>query len=116
MTDVMAQSSLGLNAPASRQDIVSALLNDYGNSFGRGEISPSTYSPVPALKELPPPPRGDSLDYNKPLPAVQRMSMKFQLRGKLESFLEAPLQEVEASVMGIHHVGQPTSIHFHSSP
>jgi hypothetical protein len=83
MTEVMAQRSLGLAAPSSRQDIVSALLNDYGSSFGRGDGSPSAYSPVPALKELPLPPlpRGDSIR-NKPLPAVQRMSMKFPLRGK----------------------------------
>ncbi|KAH7402504.1 hypothetical protein BKA66DRAFT_564419 [Pyrenochaeta sp. MPI-SDFR-AT-0127] len=68
----MAQQGLGLSAPTSRQDVISALLNDYGNSFK---------SPVPTLKDLPPPPppRGDSLK-NKPLPAVQRMSMKFQLR------------------------------------
>ncbi|CAO2657442.1 Nn.00g035680.m01.CDS01 [Neocucurbitaria sp. VM-36] len=81
MTEVMAQRGLGLSAPASRQDIVSALLNDYGNSFGHDDTSPSAYSPVPASKELPPPPppRADSLR-NKPLPAVQRMSMKFQLR------------------------------------
>ncbi|KAL1796824.1 hypothetical protein ACET3X_005364 [Alternaria dauci] len=79
MTDVMAQQGL-LSAPASRQDIVSALLNDYGNSFGRGDASPSTYSPVPADKELPPPPpRSDSLA-RKPLPAALRMQAKFQLR------------------------------------
>ncbi|OAL56659.1 hypothetical protein IQ07DRAFT_14129 [Pyrenochaeta sp. DS3sAY3a] len=89
MTEIMAQQTLGLSAPASRQDIVSALLNDYGNSFGRGETSPLTYSPVPALKELPPPPpREDSLR-NKPLPAVQRMSMKFQLR-EHEDLLSSP--------------------------
>jgi len=87
MTDFMAPTGYGLSAPSSRQDIVSALLSAYGNSFGHGEGSPSTFSPVPADKELPPPPpRSDSLR-NKPLPAVeraeQRMSMKFQLRGKL---------------------------------
>jgi hypothetical protein len=77
----MAQHSQ-LNAPSSRQDIVSALLNDYGNSFGYGDASPSAYSPVPALKELPTlPPRSNSI-IRKPLPAVQRMNMKFQLRGK----------------------------------
>ncbi|KAF1842345.1 uncharacterized protein K460DRAFT_182643 [Cucurbitaria berberidis CBS 394.84] len=81
MTDVMAQQGFGLNAPSSRQDVVSALLNDYGNSFGHGDTSPLEYSPVPALKELPPPPpsQGDDLR-DKPLPAVQRMGMKFQLR------------------------------------
>ncbi|KAF2823574.1 hypothetical protein CC86DRAFT_372506 [Ophiobolus disseminans] len=84
MTDFMAQQGYGLSAPSSRQDIVSALLSEYGNSFGHGDGSPSAFSPVPADKELPsPPPRSDSLR-NKPLPAVaraeQRMSMKFQLR------------------------------------
>ncbi|CAN9296331.1 unnamed protein product [Alternaria alternata] len=79
MTDVMAQRGL-LSAPASRQDIVSALLNDYGNSFGRGDASPSAYSPVPADKELPPPPpRSDNIA-RKPLPAALRMQAKFQLR------------------------------------
>lgn len=86
MTDYLSPQGYGLSAPSSRQDIVSALLSEYGNSFGRGDGSPSNYSPVPADKELPPPPpRSDSLR-NKPLPAVQRaeqrMSMKFQLRGK----------------------------------
>lgn len=86
MADIMAQPGLGLTAPTSRQDIISALLNDYGNSFGRGDASSSDYySPVPALKELPlpppPPPRSDSIKIDrKPLPAVQRMNMKFQLR------------------------------------
>ncbi|KAI4956357.1 hypothetical protein J4E91_000568 [Alternaria rosae] len=79
MTDVMAQQSM-LSAPASRQDVVSALLNDYGNSFGRGDASPSTWSPVPADKKLPaPPPRSDSIA-RKPLPAALRMEAKFQLR------------------------------------
>jgi hypothetical protein len=84
MTDVMAQQGYGLSVPNSRQDVVSALLNEYGTSFGRGD-GPSALSPVPADKELPLPPRSDSLR-NKPLPAIQRaeqrMSMKFQLRGK----------------------------------
>ncbi|KAF2856908.1 hypothetical protein T440DRAFT_383443 [Plenodomus tracheiphilus IPT5] len=81
MTDLMAQPGLRLTAPTSRQDIISALLNDYGNSFGRGDGSPSAYSPVPAMKELPPTPplRPDSIQ-SKPLPAVQRMNTKFQLR------------------------------------
>jgi hypothetical protein len=84
MTEIIAQHSQ-LNAPSSRQDIVSALLNDYGNSFGNGDASPSAYSPVPALKELPTlPPRSNSI-MRKPLPAVQRMNMKFQLRGKQTS-------------------------------
>ncbi|KAF1833814.1 hypothetical protein BDW02DRAFT_360939 [Decorospora gaudefroyi] len=82
MTEIMpqqAQQAL-LSAPSTRQDIVSALLNDYGNSFGRGDASPSAYSPVPALKELPPPPPQSDSIMRKPLPAVQRMDMKFQLR------------------------------------
>lgn len=83
----MAQQGYGLTVPSSRQDVISALLNEYGNSFGRGD-GPSALSPVPTEKELPaPPPRSDSLR-NKPLPAVQRaeqrMSMKFQLRGEHE--------------------------------
>jgi hypothetical protein len=86
MTEVMTQQGHGLTAPSSRQDIVSALLNEYGNSFGYGDRSPSTFSPVPADKELPPPPPGSDGLKNKPLPAVeraeQRMSMKFKLRGK----------------------------------
>lgn len=84
MTEVMVRQALALSPPSSRQDIVSALLSDYGNSFGHDDASPTTYSPIPPLKDLPPPPpppRTDSLK-NKPLPAVQRMSMKFQLRGK----------------------------------
>jgi hypothetical protein len=86
MAEVMSQQGFGLSVPSSRQDVISALLNEYGNSFGRGDGSPCSFSPVPADKELPPPPpRSDSLK-DKPLPAVQRaeqrMSMKFQLRGK----------------------------------
>lgn len=86
MTDFMTQQNFGLTAPVSRQDIVSALLNEYGNSFGHGDGSSSTLSPVPAEKELPPPPPQSGSLMNKPLPAVaraeKRMSMKFQLRGK----------------------------------
>jgi len=87
MTDIMAQQGYGLTVPSSRQDVISALLNEYGNSFGRGD-GPSALSPVPTERDLPaPPPRSDSLR-NKPLPAVQRaeqrMSMKFQLRGEHE--------------------------------
>ncbi|KAH7406053.1 hypothetical protein DE146DRAFT_431961 [Phaeosphaeria sp. MPI-PUGE-AT-0046c] len=83
MAEVMSQQGFGLSVPTSRQDIISQLLNDYGNSFGRGDVSSSAYSPVAVDKELPPPPpQSDSLD--KPLPAVQRaeqrMSTKFQLR------------------------------------
>ncbi|KAF2192773.1 hypothetical protein K469DRAFT_694819 [Zopfia rhizophila CBS 207.26] len=70
----MAKPGLAPVAPSSRQDVISALLNDYGNSFGRGDTSPYAYSPVPTLKELPPPPPGDN---DKPLPPVM---MRFQLR------------------------------------
>lgn len=82
MADIMAQPGFGLSRPASRQDIISALLNDYGNSFGRDDASPTVYSPVPAMKELPPPPppRSDSLGSKLLLPAVQHMNRKFQLR------------------------------------
>ncbi|KAH8707172.1 hypothetical protein GQ44DRAFT_491189 [Phaeosphaeriaceae sp. PMI808] len=81
MAEVAAHKGYALAAPSSRQDIISALLSDYGNSFGHDIGS---CSPVPADKDLPPPPpRSDSLR-NKPLPAFeraeQRMSMKFQLR------------------------------------
>lgn len=69
MTDVMAQQGLGLNTPTSRQDVVSALLNDYYASS----------SPLsPAFKELPSPPPGSE----STTLAVQRMNKKFQLRGK----------------------------------
>ncbi|KAL5117770.1 hypothetical protein ACEQ8H_004380 [Pleosporales sp. CAS-2024a] len=82
MTHVMAQQSHGLSVPSSRRDVISALLHDYGTSFGRGDGS-SALSPVPAEKDLPRPPPSDILR-NKPLPAVQRaeqrMSTKFQLR------------------------------------
>ncbi|KAF2867267.1 hypothetical protein BDV95DRAFT_188781 [Massariosphaeria phaeospora] len=79
MTDIMAQPGLGLTAPSSRQDVISALLNDYGNSFGQANSSSpySLYSPVPAMKELPPPPPdGDGKLYYPP----SMMSMRFQLR------------------------------------
>jgi hypothetical protein len=87
MNRVAAPQGFGLTAPSSRQDVVSALLSAYGSSFEHSDVSPSKFSPVPVDKELPPPPpRSDSLR-NKPLPAVQRaeqrMSMKFQLRGKI---------------------------------
>ncbi|KAF2476233.1 uncharacterized protein BDR25DRAFT_300338 [Lindgomyces ingoldianus] len=79
MTAVMRhQPGLAPNAPSGRQDVISALLNDYGNSFGggNGNVSPYALSPVPTFtKELPPPPPlgGD----DKPLPPVM---MQFQLR------------------------------------
>ena len=76
MTTLVSQPGLGLTAPSSRQDIISALLNEYGNSFG-GDTSPyNNYSPIPALKELPPPPPKDT---EKSHPALM---MRFQLRGR----------------------------------
>ncbi|KAJ4286227.1 hypothetical protein N0V90_013261 [Kalmusia sp. IMI 367209] len=86
MTDYMAQ---GLNLPpSSRQDIISALLDGYGNSFEGDDSSPYKLSPVPSFKELPPPPppeRARERDYtnNKPLPAVGYMNMRFQLRAQV---------------------------------
>ncbi|KAF2275896.1 uncharacterized protein EI97DRAFT_60161 [Westerdykella ornata] len=73
MTEVMIPSNFGLSVPSSRQDVISALLNEYGTSFGQTE--PPSWSPVPAPKELPPPPQGS---HEKPLPSA--MSMRFQLR------------------------------------
>lgn len=103
MTEVMA-TGLSLNAPSSRQDIVSALLDGYGNSFGRDDDSPYALSPVPALKELPPPPPGSN---DKSLPPVM---MRFQLRGdyypslasRPSSLLEDPTRMVQGGpVLGI---------------
>jgi hypothetical protein len=82
-TNITVQQTLAIT-PSSRQDIVSALLSDYGNSFEPGDTSPSLYSPALANKELPlppPPPRSDSI-VRKPVPASERMDAKFQLRGK----------------------------------
>ncbi|KAF1964704.1 hypothetical protein BU23DRAFT_51544 [Bimuria novae-zelandiae CBS 107.79] len=78
MTAFVTPQGLSL-PPTSRQDIISALLNDYGNSF-EGETSP-----VPGFDELPPPPPPKSardLKYSddKPLPAIEKMNMPFQLR------------------------------------
>jgi hypothetical protein len=105
MTEVAARQGLGLSAPPSRQDVISALLTEYGNSFGRGDGSPSAFSPVLADKELPPPPpRSDSLK-DKPLPAVQRaeqrMSMKFQLRRKRISLNSALSRKVKSCVANL---------------
>jgi hypothetical protein len=88
MTDYMAQPGLNL-PPASRQDIISALLNDYGNSFGAGDSSPYKYSPASTPKDLPPIPPEKERKYSKdkPLPPVGRMSMRFQLRGNFFSTL-----------------------------
>jgi hypothetical protein len=87
MTQVMNAPGLGLSVPTSRQDVISALLNDYGNSFGQDD-SPYGSTPVPALKELPPPPPSSS---EKPLPSA--LSMRFQLRGNyaLPLFISLPL-------------------------
>ncbi|KAF2021868.1 hypothetical protein BU24DRAFT_31113 [Aaosphaeria arxii CBS 175.79] len=73
MTDIMARPGVGLSAPSSRQDVISALLNDYGTSFGREDASSFDYPLSPEYKELPPPPTSDE----KPLPPIM---MKFQLR------------------------------------
>ncbi|EMD65472.1 hypothetical protein GGP41_010357 [Bipolaris sorokiniana] len=79
MSDIITQHTLAIT-PSSRQDIVSALLSDYGNSFEPDGKSPSVYSPTSATKELPPPPpRSDSIA-RKPVPASERMDAKFQLR------------------------------------
>ena len=84
--DYAAQQGLKL-APLSRQDIVSALLNDYGNSFEDDDNSPQM-SPMLSSKELPPPPaqtareRGNTKEGS--FPAAEKMNMPFQLRGKLQ--------------------------------
>jgi hypothetical protein len=67
-------------APASRHDVISTLLNDYGTSWGNDSSSPYAVSPVrdlpplPAVKALPPPPPKD----DETLPYF----MRFQLRGE----------------------------------
>lgn len=73
-------SQQGLSAPTSRQDIISALLNDYATSFGRGDACTSVYSPVQELKSLPPTP--NDIPRKQLPPGVQAMHAKFQLRGK----------------------------------
>ena len=83
MAEIMAQQGAALNAPTSRQDVVSELLDDYTyeDSYDEEEVSPKS-SLAPAFKELPPPPpRTDSLRDPK-AEAFQRMNTKFQLRGK----------------------------------
>ncbi|KAF2007359.1 hypothetical protein P154DRAFT_558631 [Amniculicola lignicola CBS 123094] len=70
-TTLLAQP--GLAAPSNRQDVISALLNDYSTSFG--QTSPYSYPPVPALKDLPPPPPSKD---EKPLPPV--LGSPFPLR------------------------------------
>jgi hypothetical protein len=75
MTSVMNPPGLGLEVPSSRQDVISALLNDYADSFGQNDADYGPM-PIPALKELPPPPPSSS---EKPLPSA--LSMRFQLRG-----------------------------------
>ncbi|ORY08731.1 hypothetical protein BCR34DRAFT_389811 [Clohesyomyces aquaticus] len=73
MTAVMRQQpGLAPNAPSGRQDVISALLDGYGNSFSGGDVSPYVLSPAPTLsKELPPPP---------PNAKPSGPMMKFQLR------------------------------------
>lgn len=84
-TNHVAQQELKLY-PTSRQDIVSALLNDYGNSFEDDNSSPYQISPMLSSKELPPPPvetpREEGNGTDRPLPAAEKMNMPFQLRGK----------------------------------
>ncbi|KAF2751692.1 hypothetical protein M011DRAFT_454623 [Sporormia fimetaria CBS 119925] len=73
MTQVMTQPGLSLSVPTSRQDIISALLNDYGTSFG--EADGYGLSPQPNIKELPPPP---PIEQEKS--RITAMNMRFQLR------------------------------------
>jgi hypothetical protein len=44
MTSVMNPPGLGLEVPSSRQDVISALLNDYADSFGQNDAD---YGPMP---------------------------------------------------------------------
>ncbi|CAE7205866.1 PAT1 domain containing protein [Pyrenophora teres f. teres] len=91
MADVMSQQ--GLSAPTSRQDIISALLNDYATSFGRGDACTSVYSPVQELKSLPPTP--NDISRKQLPPGVQAMHAKFQLRDDQDAPLSptSPLQD-----------------------
>ncbi|KAH7126754.1 hypothetical protein B0J11DRAFT_285406 [Dendryphion nanum] len=91
MASIISQPGLGLTAPSSRQDIISALLNDYGNSFGADTSPYSSYSPNPALKELPPPPPKDD---GKPLSGLM---MRFQLRVDEPQSPFSPFEERKAS-------------------
>lgn len=81
MAEVMTFQGAALAAPVSRQDVVSELLDDYayGDSYDAEDVSPNSLAP--AFKELPVPPRTDSLRDAK-AEAIQRMNTKFQLRGK----------------------------------
>lgn len=73
--------ALSLNIPtSSRQDVVSALLNDYGTSFGQNDPISHDFSPAPALKELPPPPPSNS---ERPLPPT--LLTRFPLREESNS-------------------------------
>ncbi|KAF2997392.1 hypothetical protein E8E13_004983 [Curvularia kusanoi] len=81
MSDVMAQHGATLVAPASRQDVVSELLDDYTyeESYEAEDMSPKS-GLAPAFDELSqPPPRSESLRDPK-AEAIQRMNTKFQLR------------------------------------
>lgn len=82
MAEIMAHQGASLIAPASRQDVVSELLDDYTyETYDAEDVSPKS-GLAPAFKDLPlPPPRTDSLRDPK-AEAIQRMNTKFQLRGK----------------------------------
>lgn len=74
-------ATLGLTAPSSRQDVISALLNDYA-SFSPSKTSPYSFTNSPLSKDLPPPPPSKD---EKPLPMGM---MRFQLRGKRHSLAQ----------------------------
>ncbi|KAF2741430.1 hypothetical protein EJ04DRAFT_3703 [Polyplosphaeria fusca] len=99
-TTLMAPS--GLNAPSSRQDVISALLNEYA-SFSPSKTSPYSFStsPLPTAKELPPPPPGED---GKPLPALM---MGFQLRVDEPG---TPATPKSFSSGRTNSLGQPTKI------
>ncbi|KAF2132292.1 hypothetical protein P153DRAFT_383181 [Dothidotthia symphoricarpi CBS 119687] len=78
MTEVITQQTLGLSQTSPRQDVVSALLDEYSHSFDAYE-----HPLMPASKELPAPPQSDSPKDKTP-PTVgspaHRMGMQFPLR------------------------------------
>lgn len=85
MTEYATQPGLG-PLTSSRHDDINDILDGYGNSFEDSESSPYGASPVPSFKELPPPPpppraRDRKYSNDKPLPAIEKMNMPFQLRG-----------------------------------
>ncbi|KAG9379106.1 hypothetical protein A1F94_010875 [Pyrenophora tritici-repentis] len=91
MADVMSQQ--GLSAPHSRQDIISALLNEYATGFGRGDACNSVYSPIQELKSLPPTPH--DIPRKQLPPGVQAMHAPFQLRDDQDAPLSptSPLKD-----------------------